>query len=460
MKQWLAKFQAALTTHPRRALFVIVLLAILVQLIYSFLFQVQPVVDARTYNNIALHLLDGSGYRAADTGALAQDSAINYVGPGYSFFLAGLYKVFGPHLAVVWVVQALLLGVSVFLAYLLARKVFPKTTQGNIGALLVGLFVGLCPDFVTVGSMLLTEALSTTLLLAWLVLLLRVLDEERGESVKTHWATVVSLAVVAFACVMVRTTFLLVLLPTFGVLVWRRFWGESVTVLGIIALLCVPWTLRNERVYHQFLPATAALGANLAIGNYAGATGEYEGFPADIVAQLATIKDPLQANAFLTHTAVQFIVHHPVQYAVLCLRRTVIVLSAVRPSAFWFHLTKQEQLVTAGLSVIHLFTIFALGLLGIVWMLKRWRILPSEERRRHAVLCIVILCLLASPIGIIAESRYRFSLYPLLALYGVYALLNWRRLNWKYVLVVDGCYVLLCLVDLSSKLSLALSRLR
>ena len=78
---------------------------------YSFYYRVMPWADAQGYDQIALNLVGGYGYVEKQEFAITpeKDEALIRVGPGYQFFLAAIYFLFGHHYFIVWLLQALLL---------------------------------------------------------------------------------------------------------------------------------------------------------------------------------------------------------------------------------------------------------------------------------------------------------------------------------------------------------------
>jgi hypothetical protein len=48
---------------------------------------------------------------------------------------------------------------------------------------------------------------------------------------------------------------------------WRRSVRNAAAALAITILCCVPWTVRNYRVFHQFVPLRSVLGLQLWLGN-------------------------------------------------------------------------------------------------------------------------------------------------------------------------------------------------
>ena len=47
----------------------------------------------------------------------------------------------------------------------------------------------------------------------------------------------------------------------------RAWFKNAAAAVAIIILCCVPWTIRNYRVFHQFVPLRSVLGLQLWLGN-------------------------------------------------------------------------------------------------------------------------------------------------------------------------------------------------
>ncbi|MCX6731761.1 MAG: hypothetical protein NTX55_02110 [Candidatus Parcubacteria bacterium] len=91
-----------ITIIQKRILLFIIFGAFGISLIHSFYFRIQPIVDARAYDNIATNLASGKGYLEDASAPKEKDAAIARVGPGYELFLAGVYKIFGHHYKIIW----------------------------------------------------------------------------------------------------------------------------------------------------------------------------------------------------------------------------------------------------------------------------------------------------------------------------------------------------------------------
>ena len=110
----------------KKLLWGIVFASFLLSLTHSFYFQIEPSVDAGAYDRIAVNILNGHGYRQNFDLPFEKDNSIGRVGPGYEFFLVGVYFIFGHHYEVVWFLQAIFHALSVLLVFLIILKVLPS----------------------------------------------------------------------------------------------------------------------------------------------------------------------------------------------------------------------------------------------------------------------------------------------------------------------------------------------
>src|SRR3989338_7804568 len=138
----------SLTRHQRNVLLVFLCAFFLISILYSFYFRIEPAVDARAYDNIARNIVQGNGYRESLDVPISNDNSIIRVGPGYEFFLAIIYFIFGHYYEVVWIMQALLLTLTAFLVFLLGKEIFRDQWTFGVGLVSAGL-IGFSPDLIT-----------------------------------------------------------------------------------------------------------------------------------------------------------------------------------------------------------------------------------------------------------------------------------------------------------------------
>jgi len=150
---------------------------------------------------------------------------------------------------------------------------------------------------------------------------------------------------------------------------------------------------------------------NFWIGNYHGANGEQE--PPDeareFIKNYGVINiQPVAMNNFFT-----FIRQHPLEYVKLTALRVNKYFSLARPMGFWFYQSGLGQLIFLICSSLASVFLFIFGLAGLAKAFK------LNHRQLNYLLAFTIL----TPLIIFAtvvETRYRFQIYPLLAIFAGY----------------------------------------
>jgi 4-amino-4-deoxy-L-arabinose transferase-like glycosyltransferase len=179
--------------------------------------------------------------------------------------------------------------------------------------------------------------------------------------------------------------------------------------------------------YQKFIVTSAIIGYNVWVGNNPESkyTGELAG--TEEINRYTNEKGLFAADEKGKQEVLHLLVSHPLEFISLQLTKTSIYFSAARPAAFWFHLHSLPQLLTIIFSSIFAYAIFTFGLAGL-WRMA-WR---SDLFSR-----IFVLLSLAAPIGVIwvvAETRYRYQIYPMLIVLGVLFLhdfLKDKKAHWK-----------------------------
>lgn len=390
-----------------KILVIILLGSFLVSLVYSLHFKITPLVDARAYDNIAQNIVNGNGYKEDSSIDMAHDFAIARVGPLYEYFLAGIYKVFGHSYNAVWFFQALLHALSTWLLYLTALLVFSNNEKRKAVALWAAGFFGFYPDLIEISAMLLTETFSLFFVCLFLYLFFRFFYQQKNQLL------IVSLGLISGLAVLARPP-VLFLLPVVYFLFYRKklFWQAVVFSIALF-LVFVPWTARNYQVYERFMPFGAAGQFNFWIGNQHGGNGEQE--------------PTLEHQQFLlTHRAVDinpesmtqfkaFILNYPAEFIKLTLLRINKYFSVIRPMGFWFYQTGLGQFLFIFSSAVFSVFIFILGLGGIL------KAIAAKDEKLSYLAALTIFTPLIIFITVV-ETRYRFQIYPLLAIFAGYFL--------------------------------------
>jgi 4-amino-4-deoxy-L-arabinose transferase-like glycosyltransferase len=255
--------------------------------------------------------------------------------PGYPLLLALL----NDNVTAIVLVQALLAGLTVFLAGLVGHRLF-NSRVGLLGASLLAVDI---PSIFSSG-MVMSEVLFTfsVVLAAALVWGWPRGEGERGNGEVRTGTPSRSLSaaaaglVLGFA-VLVRPAALLAFVP-FGVaLVARRNWRGLVMMLAAFSLLPGIWVARNYYHYRRF-SLTSNGGYNLLYANAAAVKGDEQHvtwdsarieLARDFTARLAT-DNPLELADLMTRKATSIILHDPLRYAWICLRGVPKVIAGIK----------------------------------------------------------------------------------------------------------------------------------
>ncbi len=408
----------------------IVILSFFASLAFSFYFQIKPAVDAKAYDTIARNLVVGNGYREDMTVPIAKDTSIIRAGPGYEFFLASIYWVFGHNIKIVWIIQAFLHAATVYLVYLCALDLFEEKKEEI--ATVAALFIGFHPDLIEISAMLMSETLY--LFFVALALLFLIKTIKNTDSFKNILWTSFFISIASFT----RPPVLLFELVFIFILLSKKKMYSTIISLGIIVLLFLPWTIRNYEVYHEFIPDSLVDQYNLWGGNFIGSSG----------GQISDIKNNPTAAYQDTHTMAEFkneaerqflsfVFYHPIVFLELTGLRIVRYFSLIRPMGFWFYTYGIKKDLIIFSSFIFNLILMVCGYSGIFY---KWK----EKNKLQKYIALLAFTAPLAIIFAVVESRYRFQIYPFLALFGGYALLEVYpdfRDRWKKVFLPSTMYL-------------------
>ncbi|MFH1225823.1 MAG: glycosyltransferase family 39 protein [bacterium] len=403
--------------------------ALVISLTHAFYFHLRPFTDSRAYDQIAMNLLAGQGYLQVADHNPQTDLGIITVGPGYQFFLAGVYVIFGHHWSVVWVIQALLHILSGWAIFLTARRLFSQSGE-KIGLIAAILFLFQI-DLIEGTGMLLTEPLFIFLSILTVYLAIKFFQSPNGKNM-------IFLGLVSGLAILTRPT-ILFLLP--AIVLFLIFWRKIslsrrlvyiFLIIIIPTLMIAPWTYRNFQVYDSFILTTGAGSYNLWVGNHYGANGELEAATPEMIDYLIN-RGVVASSEKGQAEFLNFIKVYPGEYVKLLLVKASKYFSLVRPTGWWSHLRGTIFLpITLGWSALFSALLFIFGLSG-------WWLAWKQEKGYPIRLVQWFLVALPLPIILtIVSTRYRYPIYPLMALFAGYWLVNFwqnREQRKKYLVI-------------------------
>ncbi len=160
--------------------------------------------------------------------------------PGYVFYLAGIFSIFGKSVIAVKLFNAVLGAATVLLAYLTAKTLFNLRTA-RITAVLISFY----PYFIAYAGDALSETFITFMLAAAICLLAR-------TSVKPSWGNIAATGIVIGLAGLTKSTTLPFFILACAWLWWRTGKFRVGFMVGVFTLLTItPWTLRNYFHYDK-----------------------------------------------------------------------------------------------------------------------------------------------------------------------------------------------------------------
>ncbi len=395
-------------------------LALFVRIAYMTLahtWRVRPYGDHFQFGwemaRIARALVTGYGYADPFNGHTGPTA---WVTPAYPLLIAGVFKLFGIYTAVsAWVLLAINCVLNAFIVrttYEIAARCF----NGSVARWSAWIWA-LYPAAMQYAVKWIWEMTLTAFLFSWVLVLalrMRRIGEPTGDGpTLRRWAIFGLLwGLIALAnpevCIMLPVTGMWVLAGS------GRAWPRRLPRAALAAAVCLaciaPWSLRNQGVFHTFIPLRGNFGAELYLGNGPGAVGllmEYN-HPGESAPQLRLYRE-MGEVAYVRMRGDR--------------AKTVIrsdwgrffKLSAKRLYYFWFsvpHPSDDAPWVEYGRNLNYQFTSIA-GLLGLFLALRRR--VPAAGLFAW---CFALLPLLYYFVTVHARFRHPFE--PLIAILSVY----------------------------------------
>lgn len=376
------------------------------------------VPDYALYDAVGRNVADGKGFvggfaaKTYDVAAVVDpDTPEIGIGPVYPGFLAAIHTIAGHRVDVVRIVQAAVSTLLVFPLFTVARWTFDKST-----ALAATALTAVYPAFVVYSGMLLTEALSTTLLV---VAIWAVLWAWRGASA-WRWALA---GVIMGLLILLRSEVLPLTAIVAALVVWRAPVRRTLVMLAlyvaIIGATMAPWAWRNYRVFHRFIPVSAHEGDTLWITVKGWTEWHFDDPELRALVHGRTYLE--QQDAFHA-AAVREILTHPMQVALTRLKRFpdfwlsghtgYVAGFTERFADYRARGAVLAPVVKASLLALNTALIVA-GLLGIARALTR----PGPPSPDVLLLVAPIVCIATVHLVLFAAPRYQVPMMPFMLVF-------------------------------------------
>lgn len=388
-------------------------LALVLRVAWGVLVPVEPVSDSAAYERYAMNLAEGHGYGQAP----GEKSA--YWPVGAPFIYAVLFRVFGH---VYWPVVALnvLVGVGTVACVMGLGSLLWRREVG----LLAGLFLALWPSQVQFSTVIASElpfALLTTGLV-WLSL----------SPWKKPWIKAILAGILLAAAAYVRPTALLIPFVLGIIQLLRkepflRTAGTTAVMFVVMMALILPWSLRNQAVFGEFVLISTNGGTNLWMGNNPHTDGTYMKPPHPEGMNEA------ERNRYLSEEAKAYIKAEPVAFLKNAVIKFIKTHDRETIGVGWnepgLKSRFPDKVVSGlkGVSTLYWWAVLALGVAGA------FMVLAGGLIRFFGDPAVMFWGYYAGIHAVtVAQDRYHFASIPFIAILAAAALFTaWNRVRGK-----------------------------
>ena len=309
------------------------------------------------------------------------------------------------------VFNLLLSGVIIGVSMHLARTWFNSRI-----AMITGILLAFWPSQIQFTTVLASELIFTALVLVAMAIWL-------NEQIDLQLRTVLVGSVLA-AAAYVRPTALLIplLLLLFRWIYKRKIFKTlkaTLIIFVLMAVLIAPWSVRNTRVFGEFVTISTNAGANLWMGNNPDSKGGYMPLPLEVKGM-----NEAKRNNYLKSVAKAYIKEKPLLFLKRCFTRLVDTHSRESIGVAWNEeglKTRYGEWILLPIKLINQFywmIVLGLALIGIILLGKKygWITMISHPT-------IVLWGYYAAVHAVIvAQDRYHFPSIPMIAILAAFTI--------------------------------------
>lgn len=386
--------------------------------------------DGRWYLTVARNVAEGRGYVIAfdengrELAGPGEPTA--FWPPGYPVALAGAFKLTGPGMTAVELVNAAAEAAIIVLVFLVARRL-AGTAAGLVGA---GIYA-LLPEPILASQFAITEFLFTAVFLGAIALIgLRPWPQR-------PWAAPLVAGALVGAALLTRGE-ALVLLPA-AALFWlqRDGWRSAARSLALAtvagALVIAPWAARNALVLDAFVPVSTNVGFNLRVGHGPNANGGFywperiEESDTNTQFEASQPSQEVERSRIYTRRALEYAWRHPVRELELAGEKVVRLVRYEESFVGGLEMMGASPFRPAALAgawsplvAVSHYALLGLGALALPVWLRRREPLPMLLVSTGALWALF-------HVAFFSLSRYHLPLLPLFAIAAGWLLTSaWR----------------------------------
>ncbi len=390
--------------------------------------------------------------------------------PAYPLLLAIIYSFFGHRFLAARLVQAVMASSVPVVVYALGRRLFDRPVA-RIASLVTASF----PMFLVYPLALVTENLFFVLVPLTVLWLLKAVDTARIR----YYVLAGAALGMSILTRSVLAGFVLLILP------WLWYCSSSrrqamknwAVITGCVAVLTVPWSIRNSLLYGQFVFVESSLGFNFYLGYHPEGTGTFDSTIAiDFLEEVGAFEEPSLETEMRTHNlgmgkGLKFIRQNPGRAAWLLTSKLSHFLRLDKRAPLYFY--SNNFLGELPPSVL----LFALLLICLPWVvvlvLGVMGMSLSSVSRNKVLIYLLCAYFVGIHMLIMAEPRFHLVLVPFLVIFAAHGAMALTRVkdnlgasdaevrrSTRWRLALSLLIVALLLVNWSYEVSVDMDKLR
>ena len=398
--------------------------------------ELPGIFDQISYHNLALRVVGGYGFSFGEswwpaTAANAPTAHWSYL---YTLWLSAVYAIFGPNPIVARLIQAVATGILMpWLVYRLTKSVIgdqssiptPQSLLSSLQSppLIAAAIIAVYIYFIYYAAALITESFYIVAILWSFDLVIRI-----AQSPRTGWRQWVWLGVALGTAVLLRQLFLL-FIPFLLLWLWwskRSKINRLVLPFGIVVLMMLPFTIRNYRVFNQFVPLNTNSGYAFFWGNHPIYGNKFIPIlPPEMGSYYSLIPQELldmnlneaELDSALLKRGLGFVFDEPGRYLLLSLSRI--------PPYFIFWPSAESGLIS-NVSRVASFGLFLPFMLYGLFLSLRQKFPSLGARLASPFALFYLFILVYTGIHVLTWTlvRYRLPIDAILAIFGGWALVD------------------------------------
>lgn len=381
----------------------ITVFAVVIRLLFLYLFPRfggGDFLDSTRYLRVVYNILRGRGFAE-----YIRPTA--FAPPLFAYFIALVFKIFGQHILIFKVIQAVLGGITCYLVYRMGALLFsPKVGQ------IASLITALHPELIVLTGFLYTETLYIFLLSVAFFFFIKAFLRKKKWSL---W-----LLAGFFLGLNILTRHVLLLFPLWllFIVLLRRSARSYFKYVFVCMLMCyavvTPWIVRNYLIFDRFIPVASGFGGSVWIGSNLSDEGLHQNDSRQKAWNASKqAADDMERDDILLEKAVRNVMKHPFDYGWIVLKklgRYYLDVYEYVPNGN----DEQKNWLLFSVLALCYYPLFALAVTGIFLARKKW------------IYCIPLWGLLVYT-GLvysftIVVPRYRIPLLPFFFVYAAYAI--------------------------------------